>query len=132
MTPWQRVFHEGIGPLLSVAALEALHAALVADSREIVQNTTTFPPPLQCLARKLVEMACPIGYALWKGCGLATVGEVEAAFAELCQRADEALGEPAAVRHFLNHVDETDRDALRWELLSEVGRELARRQASAA
>jgi hypothetical protein len=115
-----------------MASLEALHAALAADSREITQNTTTFPPPLECLAGKPVEMACPIGYALWKGCGLATVGEVTAAFAELCQRADEVLGEPAAVRHFLNHVDEIDRDRLRRGLLAEVGRELARRQSSAA
>jgi hypothetical protein len=132
MTSRQRVFGDGIGPLLSTAALEALHAGLAADSRELTQNTTTFPPPLQCLAGKPVEMACPVGYALWKGLGLATVGQVEAAFAELCQRADEALGEPAAVRHFLNHVDDTDRDTLRRELLAEVGRELVRRQSSAA
>jgi hypothetical protein len=38
----------------------------------------------------------------------------------------------AAVRHFLNHVDEIDRDTLRRELLGEVRRELARRHSSAA
>jgi hypothetical protein len=39
-----------------------------------------------------------VAFALWKSEGLATVGQVEEAFALLYQRVDEALGEPAAVR----------------------------------
>jgi hypothetical protein len=63
---------------------------------------------------------------------LTTVGEVEAAFHELCQRADEALGEPAAIRHLLNHIDAADRDVLRRELLALVAHELARRYGAVA
>jgi hypothetical protein len=55
---------------------------------------------------------------------------VEEAFALLCGRVDKALGEPAAVRYFLNHVDEVSRPAMRREVLPEVNRELARRGVS--
>jgi hypothetical protein len=132
MTPWQRVFRDGIAPQLSDAGLEALERALARDDRAVMQNTTTFPPPLQCMADLPIEAACPVAYALWQAQGLGTVGEVETAFALLCQRVGEAMGEPTAIRPFLNHVDEIDRRQMRRELLAEVRLALVRRRDSAA
>ena len=41
--------------------------------------------------------------------------------------ADTRLGEPAAVRYFLNWFDDTPRDEMRRQLLAEVNRALAER-----
>jgi hypothetical protein len=60
------------------------------------------------------------------------VGEVETAFAMLCHRVGETMGEPTAIRPFLNHIDEIDRQQMRRELLAEVRLALARRRDSAA
>ena len=56
-----------------------------------------------------------------------TVGEVEETFARVCFEADQRLGEPAAVRYFLNWYDDTPRDEMRKQLLAEVERALADR-----
>ena len=74
-----------------------------------------------------VEGACVVGYCAWQGDGLETVGEVEEFFARVCFEADQRLGEPAAVRYFLNWFDDTPRDEMRRELLDEVNRTLAER-----
>jgi hypothetical protein len=73
-----------------------------------------------------------VAYALWQAQGLGTVGQVETAFALLCQRVGEAMGEPTAIRYFLNHVDEIDRQQMCRELLAEVRLVLVRRRDSAA
>jgi hypothetical protein len=65
-------------------------------------------------------MACPIGYALWKGDGASSVRELEERFARACMEVDFTLGEPAAVRHFLNWVDDNPLDEVRRLLLIEV------------
>jgi hypothetical protein len=68
-----------------------------------------------------------VAFALWKGHGLATIGEVEDAFARLCMGANFILGEPAAARYFLNRWDDNVREQARRELLEEVERTLAER-----
>jgi hypothetical protein len=55
---------------------------------------------------------------------------VEEYFARLCQAADAALGEPAAVRWFLNWFDEEPRNLMRVQLLVEVQQSLEERHAS--
>jgi hypothetical protein len=62
------------------------------------------------------------------GFGEATVGQAEEFFAKACFDADTALGEPAACRWFLNWHDDTPRDEMRRELLSEVEQELNNRK----
>jgi hypothetical protein len=57
---------------------------------------------------------------------------VEEYFARLCFEADQRLGEPAVCRWFLNWFDDTPRDVMRRELLAEVERALAERNATAA
>jgi len=131
MHAWQIVWRRGIAPSLSTAALTALRDGLESDDRALIQGGTTNPPPLECLKDCPVTAACPLSYAGWKGDGLATVGEVEEYFARLCARADEALGEPAAIRHFLNHVDDVERATMRAELLAEVALALGARQQAA-
>jgi hypothetical protein len=107
-------------PSLPTAGLDALATALADDERYLIQNATTFPPPLDCAGDWPIAAACAVALACWKGHGLTTVGEVEEAFALACAQADARLGARAAFRYFLNWYDETDRKAMRHELLAEV------------
>jgi hypothetical protein len=120
MTAWQKCWREGFAPQLSESALEALAVALLTDDPRLITGATTSPPPLQAVADWPVEAACPLGFALWQGEQLATVGQVEEAFARLCYGADERLGEPAACRYLLNWIDDTPREEMRQALLVEV------------
>ncbi len=126
MYRWQRVWREGLAPLLSETGLEKLRQGLVRDDVDLVQGRTMTPPPLAGLEDAEVEAACALCYAAWHGDGCKTVGALEQFFQETCEAADEALGEPAACRHFLDWFDATPRPAMRRQLLSEV--ELALRQ----
>jgi hypothetical protein len=127
MESWRKVWREGLEPLLTTEALQALRAALQNDDPRLVQGATTSPPPLMCVQDWPVEAACALGYCGWVGDGLETVGEVEEFFARMCFETDSRLGEPAACRWFLNWFDETPRDVMRRELLVEVHRALASR-----
>ncbi len=130
MESWRKVWREGLAPLLSVAGLEALRAALVQDDQRLQQGATTTPPPLACVQDWPVEGACAVGFCGWQGEGLETVGEVEEFFARMCFEIDQRLGEPAGCRWFLNWFDETPRDEMRQQLLAEVNRSLAQRKGS--
>jgi hypothetical protein len=127
MEAWRKVWRDGLAPQLSVAALQALRQALQSDDARLLQGATTSPPPLQCVQDWPVEAACVLGYCGWQGDGLETVGEVEEYFARMCFEIDQAMGEPAACRWFLNWFDDTPRDEMRRELLTEVHRTLAER-----
>ena len=127
MESWRKVWREGLEPLLTTEALQALRAALLQDDPRLIQGATTSPPPLQCVQDWPVEAACALGYCGWVGDGLETVGEVEEFFARLCFETDCRLGEPAACRWFLNWFDETPREVMRRELLAEVQRALMNR-----
>ena len=127
MESWRKVWREGLVPLLSTAALEALRLGLVTDDARLLQGATTTPPPLQCVQDWPVEGACALGYCGWQGDNLETVAEVEEFFARMCFEIDQRLGEPAGCRWFLNWFDETPRDEMRPQLLTEVSRALARR-----
>lgn len=127
MESWKHVWRKGFAPLISTAGLEALRRALIEDDKRLMQGATTSPPPLQAISEWPVEGACPITLCGWLGDDLSTVGEVEAYFGRMCREADQALGEPAAVRWFLNWVDDTPRDEVRRSLLPEVNLELAKR-----
>lgn len=127
-TSWQRAWRLGIAPSLSEAGLRALEHALLSNDKRLLQGATCSPPPLQCMRDWPVEGACSIGFCGWQGDGLNTVAEVEAYFATVCAAADQRLGEPAAVRYFLNWFDESSRDVMRCEMLLEVEREILRRR----
>jgi hypothetical protein len=58
---------------------------------------------------------------------VATPSMLEQRFSEVCVRCEELVGWPAAARHFLNQVDEWDRETMRRELLAEVDWALAQR-----
>jgi hypothetical protein len=127
MDSWQKVWREGVAPLLSTKSLEVLRRALMTDDNRLMQGATTTPPPLQCVQDWPVESACALGYCGWQGEGLETVGEVEEFFARMCFEIDQRLGEPAACRWFLNWFDETPREQMRQELLAEVNQTLSQR-----
>jgi len=131
MESWRKVWREGLAPHLSTPGLEALRRALIRDDCRLLQGATTPTPPLQCVQDWPVAAACALGYCGWQGDGLATVAEVEVFFARICFEADEALGEPAACRWFLNWFDETPREEMRAQLLAEVNRLQAERVAQA-
>jgi len=120
MESWRKVWRDGFAPILSTAGLEMLRDALSRDDARLTQGATTTPPPLMCVQDWPVEACCALGFCGWRGDGLETVGEVEEFFARCCFEADQRLGEPAACRWFLNWFDDTPRDEMRRELLSEV------------
>ena len=126
MESWRKVWRVS-AELLSTPALEALRQALIKDDPKLLQGATTSPPPLQCVQDWPCEGACAWSYGAWKGDGEETVGEVETFFAQMCFDVDQALGEPAGCRRFLNWFDETPRDEMRPKLLAEVNRSLALR-----
>jgi hypothetical protein len=128
MDSWRKVWRDGLAPLISTEALEALRKALANDDVRLLQGATTTPPPLQCVQDWPVEAACVLGFCGWQGEGLETVAEVEEYFARLCYEVDLRLGEPAACRWFLNWFDETPRDEMRRLLLSELTRTLSLRR----
>jgi hypothetical protein len=128
MDSWRMVWREGVAPQLSTAGLEALLCGLRENDPALVQGSTTAPPPVQCMQECGVEGACAIGYAAWMGDGLETVGAVEEFFARVCFEADQALGEPAGCRRFLNWFDDTPREEVRRLLSEEIERTLAQRR----
>jgi hypothetical protein len=135
MESWQIAFRNGLAPLLSDAALEALAEALRTDDSKLIQGATTQPPPLSYVQDWPVEAACAVGYCAVVECGgfgEALVGQVEEYFARLCYDMDQQLGEPGGCRHLLNFIDSAPRDEMRRELLAEVGAELGRRGAARA
>lgn len=132
MESWRKVWREGLAERISTSGLMALRRALLNDDARLLQGATTSPPPLQCVQDWPVEAACGLGYCGWQGDGLETVGQVEEFFARVCFEADQALGEPAACRWFLNWFDETPREEMRQQLLPEVNRCLAHRLAKEA
>ncbi len=150
---WQRTWREGFVPLLSLANLQVLREALATDDQRLLQGATGMPPPLACVSEWPVEGACPLGYMGAMEYGgfavspfdegqkfirrleakdAATVAEVESYFAEICHEADQLLGEPAGCRFWLNYIDDTPRDVMRREMLAEVERAIARKEASDA
>jgi hypothetical protein len=66
------------------------------------------------------EAACAVSFAGWQGERLETVVEVQEFFGRTCYAADNAIGESAGCRWFLNWFDETPRDVMRPLLLEEV------------
>lgn len=124
---WRFVWRQGIVPCLSEKHLRALEGALEKDDFRLTQGSTTTPPPLMSVQDWPVQAACALGLCGWLGDELETVGEVEEFFAKICYEVDQKLGEPAAVRYFLNFFDDTPRDEMRKELLSEVRLSIARR-----
>ncbi len=129
MESWKTVWREGFAPGISLNGLEELRAALQADSQQLTQGSTTTPPPLTCVQEWPCEAACATAYCGWKGENLTTVGEVEEYFARLCYEADMRLGEQAACRYFLNWFDDAPRAEMVRELLAEVERAIAERNA---
>lgn len=128
MENWKLVWREGLAPLLSTPSLNVLKRALTCDDPCLIQGATTKPPPLQMVEDWSVECACAVGFCGWQGENLETVKEVEEYFARKCFEVDQRLGEPAACRWFLNWFDETPREEMRTQLLSEVIMTLAERR----
>jgi hypothetical protein len=130
MESWRKVWRDGLAPLVSTAGLEALRRALLNDDPRLLQGATTTPPPLPCVQDWPVEAACALGFCGWQGDHLDSVADVEEYFARMCFETDQRLGEPAAIRWFLNWFDETPREEMRRHLLGEVNRTLAGRGAA--
>jgi serine/threonine-protein kinase RsbW len=63
----QKVWREGIAPLLSTPALVALERALVRDDPRLIQGETCKPAPVQAVQDWPVEGACLVRYCGWQG-----------------------------------------------------------------
>jgi hypothetical protein len=132
MESWRKVWRDALAPLLPTKGLEALQKALIADDKQLIQGSTTSPPPLQCVEDYPLEGACGITYPLWKGEGLETVGQVENRFAQVCYKADHTTGVPGGIGWFFQWFDETPREEMRRLLLEEVQHTLSTRSPSYA
>lgn len=128
---WQRAWR-AIADQLSTQGLEALCRALVNDDKRLIQGATTSPPPLHAVFDWPVEACDAIVFTAWQGDGLCTVAEADEFFCRVCLETEHRLGEPAAVRYFLNQYDEWSRDEMRQRLLPEVECVLAQRQTDEA
>lgn len=117
--PWRKAWREGISPHVAIEGLRALAAALERDDQNVLQGSTTMPPPLMTVAEWPCEGGCPVAYMAWKGKELTTVGEVDEEFTRICFESDSAIG-PDGTRIFLNWVDDTPRKKMRELLLAEV------------
>lgn len=120
MESWRIVWRDGVSKALPLRGLESLRDALRGDDPRLTQGSTTTPPPLMCVRDWPVEAACALGFCGWQGDGLESVGQVEEFFAKVCFDTDQRLGEPGAVRRFLNWFDDTLRRQVIAELVPEV------------
>lgn len=120
MEDWRACWRKGILPQFTARELRSLRDALAAGCRFVIQGGTTMPPPLLAVEDWDVEGCCPVGFLAAAKSGLTKVGEVEAAFTRACLRCDEALGEAAGVRHFLNWWDEGEREHVSAALVAEI------------
>lgn len=117
---WRRTWRQGVAPLLSTRALEALYEGLKSNDTALCQGQTTSPPCIPALSSFSPDACCAIGYCGWKGEELETVNEIDQFFARMCFEIDERMGEKAACRYFLNWFDGTPRLEMIHELLGEV------------
>ena len=101
---------------LSTKHLEALHDGLSRDDPGLVQGKIVVPPGHA--HGETPTAACAIGYCGWRGDGLVKVEDVWLFFLKITEKIKE-YGE------FLRWFDQTQREEMRHQLLSEVRRELA-------
>lgn len=135
MESWRLVWRTGFAPVLSTEGLRALAEALRTDDPRLTQRATVVPEAGGECDDMPPEACCPVGFVgavVSGGFEAATVGIVSEFFGRACFEADQLLGEPAAVRWFLNFVDDVPRDVLRRELLPEVELVLSSRSPAAA
>jgi hypothetical protein len=55
MESWRQCFRDGFLPLLSTEEIVASRELLAADSKRLIQGSTTTPPPLMCVKDWPVE-----------------------------------------------------------------------------
>ena len=129
---WRRVWRDGLGPQLSDSYLEELRLGLIRDDDRLLQGYTAQPEPFAVFAREKIEGCCALGFGAWQTGMFERVGDLGRFFERLCCGADEAVGEMAAARLFLDWYDQTPRPLMRHELLAEVNRLLNQRHPAAA
>lgn len=131
MEAWRTTWRKGFAPLFPSEVLEVLAQGLEENDSKLIQGSTCLPLPMPRVAAWDIEAADSVAYGYWRGGLIRTVGDAEELFAQLCFECDDALGEPAACRHFLNWFDETPRGCVVPELLGEVTRALEGRKVNA-
>jgi hypothetical protein len=123
MEPWRQVFREGIAPQFPLAALEALRHGLLSHDPRLRPGTTVevgWTP-----GGTGIMQACAIGYGAWKGMQLTSAAEIEMFFNDVCDRANQILGDPGACGAFINWFDGHRREFVFPLLLTEVNRAIA-------
>ncbi len=129
MTPWRRVFREGIAPQLPLAALEALRRGLLKNDPRLRKGSTVEAGG--SMGGQIIQ-ACAIGYGGWQGVHLETPAEIEEFFVEVCSRANAALEDLAACDSFISWFDNNPRERVFPLLLAEVNRAIAVRTSQGA
>ena len=118
---WTYTWRHGIAPCLPLNGLRALERALRRNDYNLIQGQCTAPASSSPEdAELLCFRACAIGFCYLATHAGPTKGEVEAFFAEVVRDCNQALGEPAASRHFFNWYDGSTREEAFRLLLTEV------------
>ncbi len=125
MELWKKVWREGIAPQMSQDELSSLAKALREDNIDLIQGATCLPAGTPDAP---TEAACALS---WGGIGQ-PVKATEDRFQQFCDGCDERMNERAVCRYFLNWFDDTPRDHMRRELLTEVQAALFDRAAKSA
>jgi hypothetical protein len=146
---WRAAWAMAIAPELGTRGLEALRAALAADSEELVQQATTDPPDITLVTEgrgvlidphtEPVRAADPLAYVLWRGlewpAGGPTVHGLTAAWGSLVRSAAAALAASGLagvdLADFFRFWDNSGRPEAVGGLLEAVEAELASRKAGA-
>lgn len=125
-------FRVGIAPQFTTETIVALRDALANDDERLIQHTTTEPPPLLCVADWPIRCGCGVAFCCWVGEMLIKVAEVHESFGRVIVESDRLLGGVAKTSAFLHFWDDTPRDQMRAELLTEVELILSERRQVAA
>jgi hypothetical protein len=124
---WRRVWRLGLAPLLGTPGLLALRDGLRRFDQGVRVAETVLPPCIPETRDWPCEGACVLGYAVWKGESLKTLGEVLDRFRLVLAECDRRLGKARAAEAFLTALDAWPYERLRRNLLPEVELELRRR-----
>lgn len=124
-THWKRCFTHGFAPQWSNEQLQQLLGALETDDTRLIQGRTCDwrlelgdPRAIGC---------CGVSFVGLSG-GLSFIDDLQSYFSRTCNAADEALGQKARCRFFLNWFDSTPRSRMRVELAAVIREVLEERE----
>lgn len=119
LQPWQTAWRYGWAPLLPLAGLQALRGAILKNSPQIIQRSTTIPGPYEFSHPP--THACATAFCLWKDRPTRSCKQIFLDF-EVLRRNVSITLEPLgySAEDFLDWFDTAPRGTMRTDLLPEI------------